>query len=190
MINLNKKHFLKKQKQLLFTPWKLCTADRNKASKQNPPPLLCHQPVWNLRAVASSSNCSSVCFRRRTGSMAGGTAAISVADNPIRQPPHNVSAPLWTLCPRLGREQAESLLTCSGDFLVRESSSASGQYVLSGMEGGTARHLLLVDAHGQVKPVLCRRVCVFVCVNWTKFNCQYNVNILFVSFLVHKYVLF
>ncbi|KAM3877433.1 SHC-transforming protein 1-like [Diretmus argenteus] len=52
---------------------------------------------------------------------------------------------------RLGREQAESLLCCSGDFLVRESSSASGQYVLSGMEGATVRHLLLVDPHGQVR---------------------------------------
>ncbi|XP_034076857.1 SHC-transforming protein 1-like [Gymnodraco acuticeps] len=52
---------------------------------------------------------------------------------------------------RLGREQAEGLLTCSGDFLVRESSSASGQYVLSGMEGATVRHLLLVDPHGQVR---------------------------------------
>uniref|UniRef100_A0A8D3DEG3 SHC adaptor protein 4 n=1 Tax=Scophthalmus maximus TaxID=52904 RepID=A0A8D3DEG3_SCOMX len=47
--------------------------------------------------------------------------------------------------------QAESLLTCSGDFLVRESSSASGQYVLSGMEGATVRHLLLIDPHGQVR---------------------------------------
>ncbi|XP_030269193.1 SHC-transforming protein 4-like isoform X2 [Sparus aurata] len=52
---------------------------------------------------------------------------------------------------RLGRQQAESLLTCSGDFLVRESSSASGQYVLSGMEGATVRHMLLVDPHGQVR---------------------------------------
>ncbi|XP_028257264.1 SHC-transforming protein 1-like [Parambassis ranga] len=52
---------------------------------------------------------------------------------------------------RLGREQAEALLTYSGDFLVRESSSASGQYVLSGMEGATVRHLLLVDPHGQVR---------------------------------------
>ncbi|KAK5915622.1 hypothetical protein CesoFtcFv8_001197 [Champsocephalus esox] len=52
---------------------------------------------------------------------------------------------------RLGREQAEGLLICSGDFLVRESSSASGQYVLSGMEGATVRHLLLVDPHGQVR---------------------------------------
>ncbi|KAM6942687.1 SHC-transforming protein 1-like [Xenentodon cancila] len=52
---------------------------------------------------------------------------------------------------RLAREQAESLLSCTGDFLVRESSSASGQYVLSGMEGGTVRHILLVDPHGQVR---------------------------------------
>uniref|UniRef100_A0A672G5I8 SHC adaptor protein 4 n=1 Tax=Salarias fasciatus TaxID=181472 RepID=A0A672G5I8_SALFA len=51
----------------------------------------------------------------------------------------------------VSRKQAESLLTCSGDFLVRESSSASGQYVLSGMEGATVRHLLLVDPHGQVR---------------------------------------
>lgn len=51
---------------------------------------------------------------------------------------------------RLGRKQAESLLTCSGDFLVRESSSASGQYVLSGMDGATVHHLLLIDPHGQV----------------------------------------
>ncbi|KAM4596541.1 SHC-transforming protein 1-like [Fundulus diaphanus] len=52
---------------------------------------------------------------------------------------------------RLGRAQAEALLTCSGDFLVRESSSASGQYVLSGMTGATVQHLLLVDPHGQVR---------------------------------------
>lgn len=90
--------------------------------------------------------------------MAGGTAAIPVAhySNTLTPGPSLKSVPpLYTLCPRLGREQAESLLTCSGDFLVRESSSASGQYVLSGMEGSTARHLLLVDTHGQVEPQLC-----------------------------------
>ncbi|XP_051919686.1 SHC-transforming protein 3-like isoform X2 [Hippocampus zosterae] len=52
---------------------------------------------------------------------------------------------------RLRREQAESLLSCDGDFLVRESSSACGQYVLCGMDGSTVRHLLLVDPHGQVR---------------------------------------
>ncbi|XP_077375489.1 SHC-transforming protein 1-like isoform X2 [Festucalex cinctus] len=57
---------------------------------------------------------------------------------------------------RLERERAESLLTCNGDFLVRESSSVCGQYVLSGMDGTTVRHLLLVDPHGQVRT--CDRV--------------------------------
>ncbi|KAM8893775.1 SHC-transforming protein 4-like isoform 2-T2 [Spinachia spinachia] len=52
---------------------------------------------------------------------------------------------------RLGRDRAESLLARNGDFLVRESSSASGQYVLSGMEGAAVRHLLLVDPLGQVR---------------------------------------
>ncbi|CAL8243800.1 unnamed protein product [Lota lota] len=52
---------------------------------------------------------------------------------------------------RLGREQAEALLSCNGDFLVRESCSASGQYVLSGMEGHTIKHLLLVHPNGQVR---------------------------------------
>ncbi|KAG7282465.1 hypothetical protein CRUP_000461 [Coryphaenoides rupestris] len=50
---------------------------------------------------------------------------------------------------RLGREQAETLLSCSGDFLVRESCSTSSQYVLSGMEGHTVKHLLLVHPNGQ-----------------------------------------
>ena len=56
---------------------------------------------------------------------------------------------------RLGRKQAEALLSCSGDFLVRESCSASGQYVLSGMEGQTVKHLLLVHPNGQVCVCLC-----------------------------------
>lgn len=64
-------------------------------------------------------------------------------------PPYFLSLQLFTCDLRLGRQEAESLLTCSGDFLVRES-SASGQYVLSGMQGGSVRHLLLVDGHGQV----------------------------------------
>nr|XP_015198364.1 PREDICTED: SHC-transforming protein 4 isoform X2 [Lepisosteus oculatus] len=52
---------------------------------------------------------------------------------------------------RLSRREAESLLSDSGDFLVRESSSSPGQYVLSGLQGDTARHLLLVDPEGMVR---------------------------------------
>ncbi|XP_047219568.1 SHC-transforming protein 4-like [Girardinichthys multiradiatus] len=69
----------------------------------------------------------------------------------FKAPVHNLIHQEGWFHGRLGREQAESLLTCSGDFLVRESSSASGQYVLSGMEGATVRHLLLVDPYGQVR---------------------------------------
>ncbi|XP_061101289.1 SHC-transforming protein 1-like isoform X1 [Conger conger] len=51
----------------------------------------------------------------------------------------------------LSRREAESLLKHSGDFLVRESTSSPGQYVLSGLEGGAAKHLLLVDPQGMVR---------------------------------------
>lgn len=51
---------------------------------------------------------------------------------------------------RMSRRDAERLLTDSGDFLVRESSSSPGQYVLSGLQGATAKHLLLVDPEGMV----------------------------------------
>uniref|UniRef100_H0V7Z6 SHC adaptor protein 4 n=2 Tax=Cavia porcellus TaxID=10141 RepID=H0V7Z6_CAVPO len=52
---------------------------------------------------------------------------------------------------RLSRKAAESLLVKDGDFLVRESATSPGQYVLSGLQGGQAKHLLLVDPEGKVR---------------------------------------
>ncbi|XP_058150151.1 SHC-transforming protein 4 isoform X2 [Dasypus novemcinctus] len=52
---------------------------------------------------------------------------------------------------KLSRKAAESLLVKDGDFLVRESSTSPGQYVLSGLQGGQAKHLLLVDPEGKVR---------------------------------------
>ncbi|MBN3291342.1 SHC4 protein, partial [Polypterus senegalus] len=52
---------------------------------------------------------------------------------------------------KLSRKDAESLLSENGDFLVRESINSPGQYVLSGLEGGSVRHLLLVDPEGMVR---------------------------------------
>ncbi|XP_030648979.1 SHC-transforming protein 1-like [Chanos chanos] len=52
---------------------------------------------------------------------------------------------------RLSRREAEQRLADSGDFLVRESSSSPGQYVLSGLQGDTAKHLLLMDPEGLVR---------------------------------------
>ncbi|KDR18487.1 SHC-transforming protein 1 [Zootermopsis nevadensis] len=51
----------------------------------------------------------------------------------------------------VSRQEAETLLTRDGDFLVRESQGSPGQYVLTGMQGGIKKHLLLVDPEGVVR---------------------------------------
>ncbi|XP_069812705.1 SHC-transforming protein 4 isoform X2 [Dendropsophus ebraccatus] len=52
---------------------------------------------------------------------------------------------------KMNRKLAESLLIHDGDFLVRESTTSIGQYVLSGLHGGHPKHLLLVDPEGKVR---------------------------------------
>lgn len=52
---------------------------------------------------------------------------------------------------RISRKDAEKLLELDGDFLVRESSGKSTQFVLSGKQNGNVRHLLLVDPEGIVR---------------------------------------
>ncbi|KAK0086777.1 hypothetical protein PV325_011203 [Microctonus aethiopoides] len=51
----------------------------------------------------------------------------------------------------VSRSEAESMLTKDGDFLVRESQGSPGQYVLTGMNNGTSKHLLLIDPEGVVR---------------------------------------
>lgn len=51
----------------------------------------------------------------------------------------------------IDRAHAESLLKQDGDFLVRESSTSPGQYILSGLQGSTKKHLLLIDPEGMVR---------------------------------------
>lgn len=50
----------------------------------------------------------------------------------------------------ISRQNAESLLKNDGDFLVRESHGTQGQYVLTGMQDVTPKHLLLMDPQGYV----------------------------------------
>ncbi|XP_073474767.1 SHC-transforming protein 4 [Aquarana catesbeiana] len=52
---------------------------------------------------------------------------------------------------RMNRKVAENLLLHDGDFLVRESTTSIGQYVLSGLHDGHPKHLLLVDPEGKVR---------------------------------------
>ncbi|XP_060708751.1 SHC-transforming protein 1-like isoform X1 [Hemiscyllium ocellatum] len=56
---------------------------------------------------------------------------------------------------RMSRQEAEKLLIKDGDFLVRESVTTPEQYVLTGLQGGQAKHLLLVDPEGLVRTKDC-----------------------------------
>ncbi|XP_073659719.1 SHC-transforming protein 2 isoform X1 [Tursiops truncatus] len=51
---------------------------------------------------------------------------------------------------QMSRRAAEKLLRVDGDFLVRDSVTNPGQYVLTGMHAGQPKHLLLVDPEGVV----------------------------------------
>lgn len=48
------------------------------------------------------------------------------------------------------RQEAENLMIKDGDFLVRESTTNPGQYVLTGLQNGYPKHLLLIDPAGKV----------------------------------------
>lgn len=51
----------------------------------------------------------------------------------------------------ISRSAAETLLKKDGDFLVRESQGKPGQYVLTGLQEHTPKHLLLIDPEGTVR---------------------------------------
>lgn len=51
----------------------------------------------------------------------------------------------------ISRAESEALLHKDGDFLVRESQGQKGQFVLTGLQGGSSKHLLLIDPQGVVR---------------------------------------
>nr|CAG4649485.1 EOG090X098F [Scapholeberis mucronata]SVE93729.1 EOG090X098F [Scapholeberis mucronata] len=77
----------------------------------------------------------------------GGTKAGKARTTPMEA---QLSQEIWFHGP-ISRKEAEDLLKQDGDFLVRESQGSPGQYVLTGMQSGHHKHLLLVDPEGVVR---------------------------------------
>ncbi|XP_015127169.1 SHC-transforming protein 1 [Diachasma alloeum] len=67
-----------------------------------------------------------------------------------RSQQHQLKTEVW-YHGSVSRPEAESMLTKDGDFLVRESQGSPGQYVLTGMNNGIPKHLLLIDPEGVVR---------------------------------------
>lgn len=75
---------------------------------------------------------------------------VSDGDKSIDLSKDNLSTEIWFHGP-ISRQDSEALVVNDGDFLVRESTQgSSGQYVLTGMQSGVRKHLLLVDPEGLV----------------------------------------
>uniref|UniRef100_A0A915K7S8 SHC-transforming protein 1 n=1 Tax=Romanomermis culicivorax TaxID=13658 RepID=A0A915K7S8_ROMCU len=71
----------------------------------------------------------------------------------IIHPPTNLDLlqkEIWFLG-KLSREKSEELVTENGQFLVRQSEAQPNQFVLTGMQDNTHRHLLLIDEEGNVR---------------------------------------
>lgn len=75
----------------------------------------------------------------------GGPSSVTASPSMVQQ----LQNEIW-FHGSLNRREAERLLTRDGDFLVRESGTTPGQYVLTGQQGSQPKHLLLVDPEGVV----------------------------------------
>ena len=58
----------------------------------------------------------------------------------------------------ISRKESEILVYQDGDFLVRQSQTCVEQFVLTGMQDGVRKHLLLVDPEGVVSFFLLQKV--------------------------------
>ncbi|XP_075431764.1 SHC-transforming protein 4 isoform X2 [Ascaphus truei] len=86
-------------------------------------------------------------LKSKSGRQCQGTKASMCSALQIN---HNMQREQW-YHGKMGRKVAERLLVNDGDFLVRESTTSACQYVLSGLNEGHPKHLLLVDPEGKVR---------------------------------------
>uniref|UniRef100_A0A672Z0S0 SHC-transforming protein 1 n=1 Tax=Sphaeramia orbicularis TaxID=375764 RepID=A0A672Z0S0_9TELE len=96
--------------------------------------------------VAANGNAHRDAFDMSKFSGHGGLSSVTAAPPLVEQ----LQCEAW-FHGSLSRREAERLLSRDGDFLVRESGTTPGQYVLTGQQGGQPKHLLLVDPEGVVR---------------------------------------
>ncbi|XP_058137097.1 LOW QUALITY PROTEIN: SHC-transforming protein 2 [Dasypus novemcinctus] len=94
-------------------------------------------------SVAAAAECALLPLEDRWPSPPTRRAPVAPTEEQLRQEP-------W-YHGRMSRRAAERLLRADGDFLVRDSTTNPGQYVLTGMHAGQPKHLLLVDPEGVVR---------------------------------------
>ncbi|KAB7501322.1 SHC-transforming-like protein 1 [Armadillidium nasatum] len=86
-----------------------------------------------------------------TDSMSSNTTTTGTTTKPLPLAQRlELQREIWYHGP-ISRKEAESLLKQDGDFLVRESQGTVGQYVLTGIQNGIKKHLLLVNPEGVVR---------------------------------------
>jgi len=62
----------------------------------------------------------------------------------------NLAEEMW-FHGRMSREDSETLLQRDGEFIVRVSAKDPNQVVLTGMQNGVHKHLMLIDDEGKVR---------------------------------------
>lgn len=133
--------------------------DLNSTPEVSPPPSTTHHEYVNdlyarddfgmspFTASSLNGSMSSIVPRHnRNGSCASSVTSVIDQRQELQVEP-------WYHGP-INRSDAERLLLRDGDFLVRESptgTTLNNQYVLSGMQDNTKKHLLLIDPEGVVR---------------------------------------
>ncbi|XP_068148733.1 SHC-transforming protein 1 [Drosophila tropicalis] len=105
-------------------------------------------PLQQATAANSSSTVTSTSSLLASG--ANSSAPLSHIRDVFDGPQCPLTAEIWFHA-SISRPIAERRLQQDGDFLVRESQGKRGQYVLTGLEGKTPKHLLLIDPEGVVR---------------------------------------
>lgn len=81
----------------------------------------------------------------------GSTPIPTPVVNAVAQQNHNTLVAECYYHWDISRQDSEALMRHDGDFLVRRSAQDPNQFVLTGMQSGVIKHLLLVDEDGVVR---------------------------------------